>query len=161
MSDITANSATRQISTSHFTVAVIASLFGWGLDLFDLFILLYVAPTVGKLFFPASSPMLSLAGVYAAFAVTLLVRPLGTALFGSYADRKGRRRAMIVAITGVGVFTAVFGLLPTVAQIGGTATVLFLMFRLIQGIFVGGVVASSHTIGSSWLQSAGAAWSPV
>ncbi len=125
-----------------------ASLFGWGLDLFDLFILLYVAPIVGRLFFPADAPMLSLAGAYASFAVTLLIRPLGSAIFGSYADRKGRRKAMMVAVTGVGIATAVFGLLPSVAQIGWAATGLFLAFRLIQGIFVGGVVASSHTIGT-------------
>ena len=128
--------------------AAMAALFGWGLDLFDLFILLYVAPVVGKLFFPATEPMLSLAGAYASFAVTLLVRPLGSALFGSYADRKGRRRALMVAVVGVGLSTAVFGLLPSVAQIGWGAAFLFLAFRLVQGVFVGGVVASSHTIGT-------------
>ncbi|GAC1327144.1 MAG: hypothetical protein NVSMB26_00500 [Beijerinckiaceae bacterium] len=128
--------------------AVMASLFGWGLDLFDLFILLYVAPVVGTLFFPADNPMLSLAGAYASFAVTLLVRPLGSALFGSYADRRGRRRALMVAVVGVGLSTAIFGLLPTVVQIGWFATAIFLIFRLVQGIFVGGVVAASHTIGT-------------
>jgi MHS family proline/betaine transporter-like MFS transporter len=132
----------------HTAYAVLASLFGWGLDLFDLFILLYVAPVVGALFFPAEKPMLSLAGAYASFAVTLLVRPLGSALFGSYADRRGRRRALMVAVVGVGLSTAIFGLLPTVVQIGWVATVIFLVFRLVQGIFVGGVVASSHTIGT-------------
>ena len=128
--------------------AAMASLFGWGLDLFDLFILLYVAPVVGALFFPADKPMLSLAGAYASFAVTLLIRPLGSALFGSYADRFGRRRALMVAVTGVGLSTAVFGLLPTVGQSGWLATAIFLIFRLVQGIFVGGVVAASHTIGT-------------
>src|SRR5690242_752842 len=107
-----------------------ASLFGWGLDLFDLFILLYVAPVVGRLFFPADKPMLSLAGAYASFAVTLLVRPLGSAIFGSYADRRGRRRAMMVAVVGVGIATAIFGALPSVAQIGWTASALFIAFRL-------------------------------
>jgi MHS family proline/betaine transporter-like MFS transporter len=125
--------------------AAMASLFGWGLDLFDLFILLYVAPVIGALFFPADQPMLSLAGAYASFAVTLLIRPLGSALFGSYADRFGRKRALVI---GVGVSTAVFGLLPTVGQIGWLATAIFLFFRLVQGIFVGGVVAASHTIGT-------------
>jgi len=136
------------LSGRHTLVAAIASVFGWGLDLFDLFILLFVAPVVGKLFFPAHNLMLSLAGVYASFAVTLLIRPLGSAIFGSYADRKGRRMAMMIAVTGVGVSTACFGLLPTVAQIGWAATALFLSLRLIQGVFVGGVVASSHTIGT-------------
>jgi MFS family permease len=128
--------------------AVIASVLGWSLDLFDLFILLYVAPVVGALFFPSSIPTLSLAAVYASFAVTLLIRPVGSALFGHYADVHGRKGAMLVAIVGVGVSTAAFGLLPTIVQAGVIAPILFLILRLIQGVFVGGVVASTHTIGT-------------
>jgi MFS family permease len=128
--------------------AVVASSLGWALDLFDLFILLFVAPVIAKLFFPSSAPMLALAGVYASFAVTLFMRPVGSALFGSYADRHGRKGAMIVAVIGVGVSTALFGALPTLDQVGIAAPVLFIALRLVQGVFVGGVVASSHTIGT-------------
>ena len=71
--------------------AIIASSIGFSLDLFDLFILLYVAPAVGKAFFPSDIPTLSLAAVYASFAVTLMMRPIGSALFGNYADRHGRK----------------------------------------------------------------------
>lgn len=130
------------------TNAMIASLLGWSLDLFDLFILLYVAPVLGKLFFPSSNPTLSLAAVYASFAVTLLMRPVGSAVFGHYADLHGRKGAMLLAIIGVGVTTAAFGLLPTIAQVGVIAPVIFLVLRLVQGVFVGGVVASTHTIGT-------------
>ncbi|HXZ10201.1 MAG TPA: MFS transporter [Paraburkholderia sp.] len=128
--------------------AVVASCLGWALDLFDLFVLLFVAPVVGRLFFPSEHAMLSLAAVYASFAVTVLMRPLGSALFGSYADRRGRKGAMIFAVVGVGLSTAAFGLLPTVSQVGIVAPVLFLLLRLVQGVFVGGVVASTHTIGT-------------
>jgi MHS family proline/betaine transporter-like MFS transporter len=128
--------------------AVAASCLGWALDLFDLFVLLYVAPIVGRLFFPSEHAMLSLTAVYASFAVTLLMRPLGSALFGSYADRHGRKGAMIIAVVGVGLSTAAFGLLPTVMQVGLAAPVLFVVLRLVQGVFVGGVVASTHTIGT-------------
>jgi MFS transporter, MHS family, proline/betaine transporter len=130
--------------------AIVASVLGWSLDLFDLFILLYVAPVVGALFFPSTVPTLSLAAVYASFAVTLLMRPVGSAIFGHYADVHGRKNAMFVAIVGVGISTAAFGLLPTIAQAGFIAPILFLILRLVQGIFVGGVVASTHTIGTEW-----------
>lgn len=135
-------------SNHSIIIAAAASCFGWALDLFDLFVLLYVAPVVGKLFFPSGHPTLSLAGVYASFAVTLLMRPLGSALFGSYADRHGRKRAMQIAVFGVGISTAVFGTLPTVAQVGIVAPIIFVALRFVQGVFVGGVVASSHTIGT-------------
>jgi MFS family permease len=128
--------------------AVVASSLGWALDLFDLFIVLYVAPVIGKLFFPSTVPTISLAAVYASFAVTLLMRPIGSALFGSYADRHGRKGAMIAAVVGVGVSTALFGALPTIQQAGLLAPFLYLALRLVQGVFVGGVVASTHTIGT-------------
>src|ERR1700728_828297 len=130
--------------------AIIASVLGRSLDLFDLFILLYVAPVIGAFFFPSSVPTLSLAAVYASFAVTLLMRPVGSAVFGHYADVHGRKSAMFVAIVGVGISTAAFGLLPTIAQAGVVAPMLFLILRLVQGVFVGGVVASTHTIGTEW-----------
>ena len=145
---LTATGAPAKPSNRQVLTAVVASCLGWALDLFDLFMLLYVAPVIGRLFFPSDHAMLSLAAVYASFAVTLLMRPLGSALFGSYADRKGRKGAMMIAVVGVGVATAAFGLLPTVAQAGVLAPILFLILRLVQGVFVGGVVASTHTIGT-------------
>ncbi|MBU6257845.1 MAG: MFS transporter [Burkholderiales bacterium] len=135
--------------TQRQVVAAIAfSGIGWAFDLFDLFILLYVAPILAKVFFPSGQQMLSIAGVYAAFTATLVMRPLGGYLFGRYADRHGRRRAMVVAATGVGISTALMGTLPTVAMIGVAATLLFLALRLIQGVFMGGMVASTHTLGT-------------
>lgn len=138
----------RSVGSRQVLAAVAASCLGWALDLFDLFVVLFVAPVVGKLFFPSTNPMLSLAAVYASFAVTLLMRPLGSAIFGSLADQHGRKRSMIISVVGVGLSTAAFGLLPTVQQAGVIAPVLFLVLRLVQGVFVGGVVASTHTIGT-------------
>src|ERR1700753_1479479 len=112
--------------------AMIASLLGLSLDLFDLFILLYVAPVVGALFFPSTVPTLSLAAVYASFAVTLLMRPVGSAIFGHYADVHGRKNAMFIAIVGVGFSTAAFGGFPALAQAGYLAPALFLVLRLVQ-----------------------------
>lgn len=149
MSDMAlAAGRTPAASNRQMVNAIIASVLGWALDLFDLFILLYVAPVVGALFFPSSHPTWSLAAVYASFAVTLLMRPIGSAVFGHYADTHGRKGAMLVAIVGVGLSTAAFGLLPTIAQVGAMAPILFLALRLVQGVFVGGVVASTHTIGT-------------
>jgi MHS family proline/betaine transporter-like MFS transporter len=143
------------VSRRGIAVAVAASCLGWSLALFDLLILLYVAPVVGRLFFPANSPMLSLTGVYAGFAVTMVMRPVGAAVFGRYADLRGRKPAMLVAVTGVGLVTASFGALPTVPQIGTDASVLFILLRVVQGMFVGGVVASTHTVG---IESVPARW---
>ena len=137
-----------EISSKQRRNAISASVLGWSLDLFDLFILLYVAPVIGVLFFPSTQPTLSLAAVYASSAVALIIRPLGSAVFGHYADLHGRKGAMTVALVGTGLSTAAFGLLPTIQQAGYVAPVLFLMLRLVQGMFIGGVVAATHTIGT-------------
>ncbi|AOQ22909.1 Proline/betaine transporter [Moorella thermoacetica] len=136
------------VNNRQVIVATIASVLGWSLDLFDLFLILYVAPTVGSLFFPSKIQTLSLASVFAAFAISVLVRPLGSAFFGNYADKWGRKRAMIITVTGVGVATSLLGTLPTFNRVGLLAPILFLLIRVLQGIFVGGVTASTHTIGT-------------
>jgi MFS transporter, MHS family, proline/betaine transporter len=128
--------------------AVAFSCLGWAFDLFDLFILLYIAPILAKVFFSSAQSMLSIAGVYAAFTASLLMRPVGGVLFGRYADKSGRKRAMIVTAVGVGVATALMGAIPTIETIGIIAPIVFIALRLVQGVFMGGMVASTHTIGT-------------
>lgn len=136
------------VSRRQVRSAGIASISGWAMDLYDLTIVLYVAAVIGPLLFPAGNETLQLTFVYASFAITLLFRPLGSAIFGAYADRHGRKRSMLVAVVGVGVSTALMGAVPTHEQAGLLAPVLFLALRVIQGVFVGGVVASTHTLGT-------------
>ncbi|HET8682572.1 MAG TPA: MFS transporter [Micromonosporaceae bacterium] len=128
--------------------AVMASTAGWAFDLFDLFILLYVASTVGDVIFPAGSETLSLAAVYASFAVSVLLRPAGAAIFGTVADRSGRKKTLVIVLAGLGLSTAAMGAVPTYAAAGLVAPLLFLTLRLLQGVFVGGVVAATHTLGT-------------
>jgi MHS family proline/betaine transporter-like MFS transporter len=133
--------------------AGIASITGWAMDLYDLLIILYVAGTIGKLLFPAQAATAQLALVYASFAVTLVMRPLGSAVFGNFADRNGRKRTMMLAIGGVGISTALMGAVPTYATAGMAAPLMFLALRLVQGVFVGGVVAATHTLGTETVPS--------
>lgn len=135
-------------TTRQMMMAGTGSTVAFAFDLFDLFILLYVASTVGPLFFPTDSPTLTLAATFASFGVSLVMRPLGGALFGRYADRRGRKQTMLVTVGGVGLATAAMGALPTYATVGVTAPLVFIVLRLVQGLFVGGVVASTHTLGT-------------
>lgn len=128
--------------------AAFASVAGWSFDLFDLFLLLYVAGPVGKQIFPSHSPTLSLAAVFASFAVSIVMRPAGAAFFGELADRKGRKAIMVTVLAGVGLATAAMGLVPTYAAIGIASPVIFLVLRVVQGLFVGGVTATTHTLGT-------------
>jgi MHS family proline/betaine transporter-like MFS transporter len=135
--------------------AVFASVAGWSFDLFDLFLLLYVAGPISKNIFPSTSPTLAMAAVFGSFAVTVVMRPAGAAIFGELADRKGRKATMVLVMGGVGVTTAAMGLVPSHASVGVLAPILFLALRIAQGLFVGGVTATTHTLGT---ESIGARW---
>lgn len=140
--------AVASTSSRQTRAAVSVSLLGWSFDLYDLFLILFLAPIIGPLLFPADSATLQLALVYTAFAVTVLMRPAGSAIFGHFADRHGRRGSLTVALVGIGVSTALMGAVPTYAAAGLLAPLLFLLLRVVQGLFVGGIVASSHTLGT-------------
>jgi MFS family permease len=121
---------------------------GWAFDLFDLFILLYVAGPVGANIFPADSETLSLALVFASFGVSILMRPGGAAFFGELADRVGRKKIMVTVLAGVGLSTSALGLVPSHETIGVAAPLAFIALRVVQGLFVGGVTATTHTLGT-------------
>jgi MHS family proline/betaine transporter-like MFS transporter len=140
--------STRGSGTHSPLPAAFASVMGWSFDLFDLFLLLYVAGPIGRQIFPAQSETLSLALVFASFAVSILLRPGGAALFGELADRIGRKKIMVTVLAGVGLSTAAMGLVPTYAAIGVAAPLIFLILRVVQGLFVGGVTATTHTLGT-------------
>ncbi|WP_230748388.1 MFS transporter [Brevibacterium sp. CCUG 69071] len=126
--------------------AVGAALLGWTIDMFDLMIILHVASYVSVVFFPSDNDMLSLTATYASFAISLLVRPLGALLLGALADRRGRKLSMIIGVVGAGIATALMGILPGAALIGVAAPILFIALRIVQGLFVGGIAASTHTL---------------
>lgn len=129
-----------------------AAVLGWTVDMYDLLVILHVASYVSAAFFPSEgNPMLGLTATYAAFAISLVVRPVGALVFGSIADRAGRRPAMAVAVIGAGLSTAAMGVLPGVATIGLAAPVLLLVLRVVQGMFVGGITASTHTLATETL----------
>lgn len=119
---------------------------GWTIDIFDLMIVLHLASQLSAAFFPESSPLLALTATYVSFAISVVFRPLGSLLFGAIADTAGRRKSMILAVMGAGISTALVGVLPTAAMIGLIAPLGLVLLRVAQGLFVGGITASTHTI---------------
>jgi len=93
-----------------------------------------LATYFSTLFFPQDNPVAALLASLATFGVGMLVRPLGAALFGSLADKYGRRPVFIATIVLMGMATFGVGLLPTYAQAGMLAPALLLVLRLVAGI---------------------------
>lgn len=126
--------------------AVVASSVGNALEWFDIIVYSSFATVIAELFFPALSGFAGLMMSFLLFAVTYLIRPLGAAVIGNYADRAGRRAALSLTILLMTVGTLLMGLAPTAATIGGVAAGLWLLVsRLVQGFSAGGEFGSATT----------------
>ena len=119
---------------------VLAACFGTFLEWYDFLTFASLATYFSVLFFPPENPTAALLMSLATFGVGMVVRPLGSALFGNLADRFGRRPIFIATISLMGITTFLVGLLPTYAQIGLAAPILLLVLRLLQGFAVGGEI---------------------
>jgi MHS family proline/betaine transporter-like MFS transporter len=125
---------------------VLGSWFGWALDGYDLVLMLFVISSVNQLFFPSNNPTLSLLATFAIYTVTLVMRPVGGAIFGNFGDKHGRKKAMVITIVGFSTITFLTGLLPTWQMVGIMAPKLLIILRFAQGLFAGGEWASGSVI---------------
>jgi metabolite-proton symporter len=118
---------------------LVASLIGTTIEFFDFYIYATAAVLVfPRLFFPALDPTASTLASLASFAVAFFARPVGSALFGHFGDRVGRKTTLVAALLTMGVSTVVIGLLPTYASIGIAAPILLTLCRFGQGLGLGG-----------------------
>ncbi len=123
--------------------AIVAATVGNALEFYDFFIYGLFAVQIGEAFFPASNAYVSLMLSLATFGVGFLSRPLGAVLLGAYADRVGRRPAMVVSLSMIGISMVVLGCIPSYAQIGVAAPLLAVIARLVQGFSLGGEVGAN------------------
>jgi metabolite-proton symporter len=123
-------------STRHI---LFASLIGTTIEFFDFYIYATAAVLVfPKLFFPAGDPASATLQSLATFALAFFARPVGSALFGHFGDRIGRKATLVAALLTMGLSTVAIGALPTYASIGVAAPLLLALCRLGQGLGLGG-----------------------
>ncbi|GLQ51004.1 MFS transporter [Dyella flava] len=116
-----------------------ASLIGTTIEFFDFYIYATAAVLVfPKLFFPSADQASAMLQSFATFALAFIARPIGSALFGHFGDRVGRKATLVAALLTMGISTVVIGLLPTYAHIGVIAPFLLSLCRLGQGLGLGG-----------------------
>src|SRR5574338_1360742 len=116
-----------------------ASLIGTTIEFFDFYIYATAAVLVfPRLFFPSTDPASGVLASLATFAIAFIARPIGSALFGHFGDRIGRKTTLVAALLTMGLSTVAIGVLPGYPSIGIAATILLCVFRLGQGIGLGG-----------------------
>lgn len=116
-----------------------ASLIGTTIEFFDFYIYATAAVLVfPTLFFPTGDPASAMLQSLATFALAFFARPIGSALFGHFGDRIGRKATLVAALLTMGISTVLIGLLPTYASIGVLAPALLALCRFGQGLGLGG-----------------------
>jgi len=116
-----------------------ASLIGTAIEFFDFYIYATAAVLVfPKLFFPNTDPAAATLASLATFAIVFVARPFGSAVFGHFGDRIGRKATLVAALMTMGVSTVAIGFLPVYATIGIAAPFLLALCRFGQGFGLGG-----------------------
>ena len=116
-----------------------ASMIGTTIEFFDFYIYATAAVLIfPRLFFPASDPAAATLASLATFGIAFLARPIGSAIFGHFGDRIGRKATLVVALLTMGISTVAIGALPTYRTIGFAAPLLLALCRFGQGLGLGG-----------------------
>ena len=116
-----------------------ASLAGTTIEFFDFYIYANAAVLVfPALFFHASNPTTEMLQSLATFSIAFFARPLGSAFFGHFGDRIGRKATLVAALLTMGISTVAIGLLPTYQTVGILAPILLIICRFGQGFGLGG-----------------------
>ncbi len=133
--------ASRRERVSRSIVA--ATVAGNAMEFYDFVTYAFFAVYIGRTFFPASTPLMSLLLSVAVFGVGFVTRPIGGVVIGAFADRVGRKPAMLLTIALITVGTLGLAVTPSYAHIGAAAPIIVVLCRLVQGLALGGEVGPS------------------
>lgn len=125
---------------------IFASTIGNVLEWYDFIAFGYLMGVISRHFFPANAGSSATLLIAATFGVSFVARPVGGIVLGIYADRAGRKAALLLVIAMMTVATALIGLAPTYAQAGVVATVIMVLARILQGISAGGEFGSATSM---------------
>ncbi|MCU1296202.1 MAG: putative transport protein family [Acidobacteriaceae bacterium] len=133
------NRASIGVANNRPSQVLFASLIGTTIEFFDFYIYATAAVLVfPRLFFPSSDPASATLASLATFAIAFFARPFGSALFGHFGDRVGRKATLVAALLTMGISTVAIGALPTYSTIGVAAPLLLALCRFGQGLGLGG-----------------------
>ncbi|WP_455819820.1 MFS transporter [Pseudomonas cerasi] len=120
-----------------------ATCVGNALEWFDIAVYGFFANYIAHAFFPTQDPSVSMLLTFGSFGVSFLIRPLGAIVLGAYADRVGRKKALLMSITLMMLGGLIITVMPSYESIGLLAPIMILLARLIQGFSAGGEFGSS------------------
>lgn len=134
----TLDSGSENVPVNSRNKVVVASLIGTAIEFFDFYIYATAAVIVFPHIFPQGDLTAATLQSLATFAIAFVARPIGSALFGHFGDRIGRKVTLVASLLTMGISTVAIGLLPTYETIGILAPVLLALARFGQGLGLGG-----------------------
>jgi len=134
-----------RLSVQELRRVVIAAAVGNVIEWYDFYIFGSLAAILSVQFFEKSNPVAALLSTVALFSVGFLIRPLGAFVFGRVGDLVGRKYTFLITLSGMGLSTALIGVVPSYASIGLSAAILLFILRLIQGLCLGGEYGGAIT----------------
>lgn len=149
MSSTTSTEAIGRIASTRLTPkqrkAILAGSIGNAVEWVDWALYATLAPVFASQFFASQDPIVNLLATLAVFAVGFVMRPIGGAVLGAYADRHGRKAGLTLTIGMMAGASILIGLIPTYSTIGLLAPIALLLARLVQGFSAGGEFGSSSS----------------
>src|SRR5467141_2959048 len=133
------------LTTQELRRVVIAAAVGNVIEWYDFYIFGSLAAILSVQFFSKTDPVAAFLSTVAIFSVGFLIRPLGAFVFGRVGDIVGRKYTFLITLSGMGVSTALIGIVPSYAKIGAAAGFILLFLRLIQGLCLGGEYGGAIT----------------
>ncbi len=137
------NASSQRYDRKRILKIVIATALVNGLELFDVLVFGLFATIIGGQFFPFAGVTKAGLFVAATFGVGFLARPVGALVIGAYADRFGRRKALVATCWIATLGTVAIALCPTYATLGIAAPVIVVVARILQGLAAGGDIGPS------------------
>ncbi len=120
------------------TRTLFASIIGTALEFYDFMLYAVFLEAIAQAYFPTDNAHTNEIFGHVGFVAAFLMRPFGASIFGYIGDRWGRRKALILSISLMGIPTLIIGILPSYSQIGVWASVILIISRLFQGLCTGG-----------------------
>ncbi|MGY2492872.1 MFS transporter [Cupriavidus sp. CP313] len=126
--------------------AITAITFGGALELYDSGVYNFFATLIIPLYFPVADPVGQLLLSFGTFGAGYLMRPIGGLVLGAYADRVGRKPAILLSMWLMAFSALILVVTPPYAQLGVLAPILMVLARLIQGFAIGGEMGSASAM---------------
>jgi MFS family permease len=133
------------LSVKELRRVVIAAAVGNVIEWYDFYIFGSLAALLSVKFFAAGASGSALIKTVGTFTAGFLIRPFGAFVFGRIGDIVGRKYTFLITLSGMGLSTALIGLVPSYAKIGALAGIVLLLLRLIQGLCLGGEYGGAIT----------------